>query len=387
MNAGAITTGTMQAGEAGPRRPRGGAIRPFAAPDIPRVCDLFVNTFRSSKNVRRDELAAAVEATFLTSPAYRPDCGSIVHVDAEGQVDGFWGVINITLRLGERRLRAGVLCALMADKSQADPTIGLGLLRAMLTGRLDVVFSDTANQLSLDLSRPLRFTVLPMQSLEWFKILRPAGTVAYFGARRAPALGGLIRRAASGMDRLLPRLPATQVYQRSIRGSTDRPMDQAAFIAAAPDLVAGYALRPAWDEVELAWALGLATQQVKNGPLHIREVLDRSGERAGAYLLYARAGGVAHALQVLARPGREEVVTGNLLRHATDLGAVAVRGMASREALLGLLRQPGILYRHVMNTIVWAKDKEVTAAVEAGDIMLGGLAGETFTRIFADNFT
>jgi hypothetical protein len=366
--------------------PDAGTVRSFHAGDIPRVSELFCRTFRSGAAHRQDEVASAIEATYLGSPAYAPEHGSIVHVDPAGRIDGFMGVINISLRIGERRLRAGVLGAYMAEDPRTHPGIGVSLARAVLARRLDVVFSDTANRTSLDISRALRYRPLPLQSLEWTKVLRPAGTAAHLLGRRRPLLRRCLAPLAAALDAALPRVATLDADPRSIVGATDRTIDAAGFAAVAGGLLDGYALRPAWDEAELAWLMGQAALQTKNGPLHVREVLDARGRRAGLYLLYARKGAVAHALQILAEPGRESMVVGSLIAMAKRLGAAAVRGAASREAVLGLTRQPGVFYRHLMSAIIWTQDEEAAAAIRAGDVFLGGLAGETWTRIFADSF-
>jgi hypothetical protein len=371
---------------AAPARRASGMIRPMVRTDIPDICELFIRTFRAGKTVRRDELQASFEDLLLTSPAYIPERSSIVHVDAQGRLDGFWGVINITLRFRDRDLRGGILCCLMADRPETNPVIGLSLIRAMVDGRLDVVFGDTANQIALSLTHPMHFTVLPLQSLDWFKILRPAGVAAHMVGRRLPPLAGALTAIAGAVDRMLPLKSLTSVDERSLRGSLDRPIDAAAFIAAAPGLVAAPALGPSWNVAEFSWILARAGQQQRNGRLHIREVIGRDGRMAGIYLMYASPGGVAHALQMLAREGREQVVAGSMIQQARALGAVAIHGATSREVLHGLLRQPAIFYRHFMSTTMWAADPEVVAAIKAGDVFVGGLMGETWTRIFSDSF-
>jgi hypothetical protein len=274
----------------------------------------------------------------------------------------------------------------MADDPKINPGIGVSLARAVLARRLDVVFSDTANRTSLDISRALRYRVLPLQSLEWTKVLRPASTAAHLLGRRRPFLRRCLSPVAGALDAALPRVAALDADPRSIEGTADRAIETSSFAAAAGALLDGYALRPVWDEAELAWLMGQAALQTKNGPLHVREVLDPRGRRVGLYLLYARKGAVAHALQVLAAPGGESMVIGNLIRRARNLGAASVRGAASRETVIGLTRQPGIFYRHLMSAIIWTQDAEVAAAIRSGDVFLGGLAGETWTRIFADSF-
>lgn len=364
----------------------GGTTRALERADIPRVAELFLTTFRGGHAPPTQELAAAIAATYLDPPAYTPETGSIVHVDARGRVDGFMGVINIDLRLGERTLKAGILSAYMADRPESSPEIGVRLVRAAISRPLDVVFTDTANRTSLDISRALRFSVLPAQSLAWTKVFRPAGAAAYWLFRGRPRLRGWTAPVAAALDRVLPALAFTAVDRRVLEGVDDRAVAAAAFVAAAPSFLPGDALRPAWDERELSWLVRQAGLRTKYGPLHIREVVDRTGRVIGLYLMYAERGGVAYALQVLSRAGRESQVWGNLLARAEKLGAVAVRGASSLATVEGLIRQPGVVYRNVMSTIVRTSDPEASAAVQCGKVLLGGLAGETWARVFGDDF-
>ncbi len=366
--------------------PRGG-VRPLERGDIPRVAEIFLRTFRDGPSDRTRAVCAAIEATYLGSPSYRSETGSIVHVDPRGRVDGFMGIINIGLRLGDRRLTAGVLSAYMAEGPGANPEIGVRLVRAAVARPLDVVFTDTANRTSLDISRALRFTVLPALSLEWAKVLKPVGLGAHTAARRRPLLRRWMAPPAAAIDAILPARAATAIDRRTIEGTLDRPITPADFVARAGRLVPSDGLRPAWDERELAWLVAQAASRTRNGPLQIREVLDRAGRCIGLYLLYAERGNVGFALQVLMQPGRESQVLGNLIVHAERLGAVAVRGASSPEIIEGLLRQPGVFYRNIMSTVVRTSDPEVMAAIRAGHVRLGGLAGETWARIFGDDFS
>ena len=140
--------------------------RSFRPDDIADICALFSQAFRPGVTVRRSDLADAIAETFLTAPAYHPDRGSLVHIDEAGRIDGFMGIINMTLRLGPRTLQAGVLSAYMADR-RANSAAGVALIRAARRLPLDLIFSDTASRRSLALSRPFGFTLLPLQSLQW----------------------------------------------------------------------------------------------------------------------------------------------------------------------------------------------------------------------------
>ncbi len=360
-----------------------GSIRAFHRSDIPQVCHLFSQTFRLGKSYRAAKLAACLEATYFDSPGYTEATGSIVHLDRNGVLDGFMGVIAMTMVVGERTLRAGILSAYMAADPDNNPGIGVSLIRGVTARDFDLLFTDTANRTSLDIARATRFVILPAQSLEWVKIHRPAGTAAYFLGKRLPRLARWIVPIARSADRVLRRfLPSGSPRPDGI---VSRPIAAADFAEAARPFLAHYDLKP--DPAELGWFVDQAGLQTKYGPLRIREVVDRIGRRTGLYLLYARRDGVAYALQILALPNREELVVGQMFADAAEFGAVAVRGATSPDLMKGLFRQKGLLYHHVMGTIAWTRDPEVAATLRGGNVFLGGIAGETWARIVTEDFS
>lgn len=360
-----------------------GSIRALEKSDIPQVCRLFSQTFRLGKSYQAGKLAACLEATYFDSPGYTEGTGSIVHLDRNGAVDGFMGVIAMTMVVGERTLRAGILSAYMAADPDNNPGIGVSLVRGVAARDFDLLFTDTANRTSLDIARATRFVILPAQSLEWVKIHRPAGTAAYFLGKRLPRLARWIVPIARAADSVLRRfLPSGPPHPDGI---VSRPIAAADFAVAARPFLDPYDLKPS--SAELGWFVEQAGLQTKYGPLQIREVVDRIGRRIGLYLLYARRDGVAYALQILALPNREELVVGQMFADVAAYGAVAVRGATSPDLMKGLFRQKGLFYHHVMGTIAWTRDPEVAAALRSGNAFLGGLAGETWARIVTEDFS
>ena len=382
----AVTLSTVP----GPSDVRGstGFVRAFQKRDIPRVCELFSETFRLGKSYRADDLAACIEATYFTSPAYTEDTGSIVHVDEAGQVDGFFGVIAISMQVNDTVLRGGILSAYMAADPDRNPGIGVSLARGIVPRGFDILIADTANRTSLDIARAQRFMILPAQSLEWVKIFRPAATGLHFLGKRLPRVASWLAPLSTIVDGPYQRFGPSSGKARKRDGTVSRPIDAEAFVEAAAGFVAHFAVKPAWTRLpELAWFVAQAGLQTKYGPLRIREVLDSSGRRVGLYLLYARRDGVAYALQVLAKPNREELVVARLIDDAAELGAAAVRGSTSPDIMQGLVRQNGIFYHHVMGTTAWGRDPATVAAIRSGNILIGGLAGETWARIVTEDFS
>ena len=366
----------------------GASVRAFTERDIPSVVELFGRTFRPGKRYDADALAACIRATYFEPPAYTPDTGSIVHLDGGGRVDGFLGIIPITMRFEQRIVRGGILSAYMAHDPERNPGIGIGLVRAVRHRGFDVIFTDTANRTSLDIARGLRFITVPAQSLEWVAVLRPAGTALHFLRKRWPRAASWLQPIVRGGDVAYAKLrPSPDADGRSLKGTMVRAIDAATFVDGADAFLESYALKPAWnDRTELGWFVAQAGLQTKYGALNIRDVVDRRGRRVGLYLLYAQPGGVAYALQILARTNHEDIVVANLIADARRLGAVAVRGATSDPILSGLFRQTGIFYHHVMGTTAWTADPDIADALRAGHVLLGGLAGETWTRLVTETF-
>ncbi len=77
---------------------------------------------------------------------------------------------------------------------------------------------------------------------------------------------------------------------------------------------------------------------------------------------------------------------GAVLRHAAALGAVAIKGQASPDLVNGLIRQPGIVYHHAAAVIAFSRHREIRETFLSDDAFLGGLMGESSTRLMADDF-
>ena len=353
--------------------------------DIPALCDLFGKTFRKGRTPRTEDLARCFEETYLGTVGDRESPASLVDVDAGGRVQGFMGIMTLAARFGEERLRGGVLGNFMACETDR-ARVGFRLARAMTRHGLDFLFTDTANQVSVGLARAIGFQNLPLQSLEWVKILRPCETASFMAGRRVPVLGAALRPMAYGADVIARRLPLATVLDQG-HEVIDRPIDPRAFAAKARVLLERFSLRPDWDNGDLPWLLAQAGLKTRNGPLHMRDVTDRNGDTLGLYLLYARPGGVAQTLQILAKRNQESTVLKALIIHAHEIGAVAVRGQIDPRLSVGLMTYPGIIYHHVMASIVYTRRPDLAAAFGSSDAFVGGLLGESWTRLIADEFT
>jgi len=116
-----------------------------------------------------------------------------------------------------------------------------------------------------------------------------------------------------------------------------------------------------------------------------RPGLPPDGVRHGCYVYYGGPHGIARVLQILARPECIDAVLDSLLTNAFRNGSVAVRGGTHPRLMNALLRH-GSMFFHRSSTIVHSADAELLHAIDSGDALVTGLAGEAWTRLIGDRF-
>lgn len=368
--------------------PAGRLIRPLERRDLEELADVFLRVFRGLEGEARRAAVPAVvahlEELYLDCPWYDASRGSLVHLDATGAVSGFLGSIQLPMRFDGTPLLASAMGTFMVADRSRDARAAVDLLRHHVANGLDLHFTDTANRISLGFREGLKFELLPLFSLEWVLALRPARLAVDRAARRWPFLPHRV------LDRLVRPLDARG---RRMLGFEEAPLAGVVrragvsdFLAFAPARVARLRLRPDWTEETAGWLIDRASRRRGNGPLRIQALDDAEGRTIGLWLVYAEPGSVASLLQAFALPGRERDVLAAVIRDADDLGCLAVRGTTEPAWMQALYGVPGMLFHHKGATGLRATRPDVVEAVRAGDLSIGGLTGESWTRLVADRF-
>lgn len=376
----------MQELEARPAPVGAGPIRPLLPDDLRQVADSFQRTFRDPRRPTPPGLADYLKALYLDHPWYDPALAARVFVGPGGTVEGFIGVLPLRLTFAGEDLRAAIAGSLMVRDPQANPLIGARLVRSFLSGPQELSITETANPVSVAMWQRAGHQPLLAYSLDWLRVLRPVGfAIAAMSelVRSAAALGPLALIADMAGDRLgRGRFrPAPEDKERCIGADAD----EEAFSGAVLHLSQRFALRPAWDAAMLRWILSHAAAKERHGTAFRRVVRDRSGRIVGCYLYYGRARGIGWVLQVLAPPDRMGAVVDDLLQHAYGIGCSAVRGRLSPHLAEPLMRRRTILFRRGA-TIIHARRPELLTAIERGEALVTGLAGEFWPRLIGGRF-
>jgi hypothetical protein len=160
-------------------------------------------------------------------------------------------------------------------------------------------------------------------------------------------------------------------------------MSVPAFLEHAPRLIAHYAVRPLWSKDELSWLVSLAAQNTQLGAFTIRSVEDRNGAVIGSFVYYATPR-TARVLNILSLPGQEIAVLDAMFRHLDRAGHAEARGRAQSALMMGLALQRWLVFRHKAFAMMLTRIPDVNEAVARGDVYVGGLAGEDWSRLMSD---
>jgi hypothetical protein len=360
-------------------------IRACRREDVPVIADLFMRVLSKQKRAAGPELKNYFERLVFEAPEADENLRSRVFVDAGGRVRGYIGILPQRMLLGGKPILAAAAGSLMVESPKEHPTAGARLLRAFLSGPQDLSFSETANDISQRMWVKAGGERLPSTSLDWVRVLRPAGFAVWLAARRMP-LASWLRPLAAGADHVLDRYAGNPFLPASTRASyRDADVGSAELGWLIPQLASSYTLHPAWEPERLQTLLAHAKRKERYGTLFRRVVHGQNGRPSGCYLYYGRPGGMAWVLQVLALPEAVGDTLDSLMHHAADLGCVGVRGRVQPDLLDSLLVRRCVLF-HVSATMVHARNKDLLAEVRPSRSLLTGLAGEGWTRLIGGEF-
>jgi hypothetical protein len=125
---------------------------------------------------------------------------------------------------------------------------------------------------------------LPASSLDWLRVLRPAGFAVALAGRAFPP-ASILRPAASGFDRLVEARGRNPLAAPEDNGGyLESDATNAELIDLIPSLSASYALHPDWHSPELSLLLAHAASKESYGDLHRGVVVAPGRGPVGCYL-------------------------------------------------------------------------------------------------------
>lgn len=367
-------------------------VRPLEERDLDNVTALYNSIFLGKRAASFVAIRNYLREFYLDGPFREADIPSLVHVAKCGRVSGFIGVHSVPYLIddgssetGVRKARAAYCGALMTEQQGRDPLAGARLLKGFLGGPQDLSLSETASTVSQAMWEKLRGEVISEQSLEWFRILRPASFAVAAGSLRLPCVSvfgplagftdGLLqrRRKISGLTGFLPEPMKTNVLTEE--GKLE------AFADIVRQVSGEFMARPDWSNGYLEHVLDTAIDKPLFGEPVIGVVRRKNGDLIGGFMYHLRRGGIARVLQIASTATNYGLVLDQLFDDAFKRGAAGIRGR-SNPSLLKAAHRRSMLFATVSASVIHAKDPKLTQLFLNGHSFMNGLAGETWNRFF-----
>jgi hypothetical protein len=349
--------------------------------DVPAVAGLFLKIFRGIDKPASPDLNGYLHALTLGSPSYSETAGTQIYQQQDGLISSALLSVPMRFMACGNVIPGRLLGVFMTNRDSAGAAqlnLGLRPKKASLS------FCDSASPTSAKSLMAIGGKTIPMQNLEWVRTFRPLSALL---GRHSPRF---LRRIDPGLATLLRPFDTLLGWLRGdddIKGPAGAKvleMSVPDFLAHAPGFIAHYAVRPLWSEDELGWLVGLAAQNTRLGTFTIRAIEDCSGTLIGCFVYYASPGRTAHVLNILSLPDHEVGVLGAMFRYLEDTGHVEARGRTQPVLMAGLGLQRWLVFRHRAFAMALTRVPEVNAAIARGDIYVGGLAGEDWSRLMCD---
>ena len=268
-----------------------------------------------------DALAGYLQDVYLDNPWYDPELTSLVCVEG-GRIDGFLGVVARPMLYGGQPVRAA---ASSNFRVRGNPLVAMRLLKHFFAGPQDLSVANGANPLSKKIWEGSGGVALPLYSLDWFGLIRPARGLLELAAtsRTRPWPRGL-RPLADLADLVAGNRLARRADARAAASVVAELEPQSAvdWLARAPD----FDLVPRYEAPAFAWLLERCRAKALGGRLRAMAVREPQGAALGWFVYYEKRARVGEMVQLVAREGRLEAVLRAALTDAAAQGLAMLRG-------------------------------------------------------------
>ena len=352
-------------------------VRPAEPADVAQIADLFASVFRSRSTPDTADLNTYLTQLMFSHPNYTPENGSIVSVDGAGKVKSSLVIVPMTYRIADETVTARLACSFMAA-DDANPRSIAALIFQLRPRAHQISFSDSAAPVSVSHLKAIGGIELPIQGLRWYKIFKPIPSVASYVRHRV---------SQKYPTRLRPGALPTPV---NIAGTTlpsgysAGPAEVGVYAEYANRLLSGYTVAPIYTAEHLNWTIDASGDVPGHGRLMLAQVQDENGDLCGIFSFIGASGAEAQILDLLWQTGKQAAVVETVFASLKEAGFAFVSAQLRPEIIPALSKQKGIWYRHVTGVSAASKSPAFKQAMQSGQAYIGGVAGESWSRLVHD---
>ena len=364
-------------------------VRPLVETDLEQVAELFMQRFRKARRTpgARAEIAACMKTLYLDHPGRVGDADALVSLDSDGRIGAFVGATRARFRLDGEPLNVCISGTLMASPEPRHALAAVQILRESRKLDYDLIVTDSANRASLAVCQAMNYFPVSPDSLEWMCVFEPAAlALDKLRQRVASPLLGALRPLARALDLAAAAALRGAAPPAKLGVWRDEAADAESYIAAVAKLGATFRLRPDLDDSEFHWLIARARERQSAGPLHLRVLYDPAGRPAGAYAAYGGKGEAARVFHCLAAPNAWGRLFDAMRESARARGCIAAHGPLKAPMMAHAYAVRGVVFYYACGMLAYTNRADVRTAIERGEAILGGFAGDRWTRLASDSF-
>ncbi|CVI61045.1 MULTISPECIES: GNAT family N-acetyltransferase [Agrobacterium] len=350
--------------------------------DMPAVEAVLNSAFRKTGQERNFDFRSYIEKLFFGSPAFSPENGSVVY-DAGDRVTSVILAVPMRFIVHGKPVTARLLCAFASD-GKIGALGAARLSRGMRASKHDMLFSDTASPVSADHWVAIGGNMLPIESLQWHKALKPFCTIALRMPRRSKLAKTTLALTALGFVDGILRRWKKGLRPPEVAGARVRAVDYETFRREALAKIERFSIRPEWSHEEFHWLIEMSKTNESLGELKSVVIENAEGHVMGAALFFGQRGRTAYVLNLVCDAGCENDVLNTLFRHFDDENYAHVTGMAQPFLINALYRQNHMSFRHDGYFCMATRDDALREKALVGDIYIGGLCSESWSKLITD---
>ncbi|NTE88760.1 hypothetical protein [Agrobacterium rubi] len=352
-------------------------VRPTEPADVTQIADLFSSVFRTRSKPNKAELAAYLSQLMFSHPNYTPENGSIVSVDGAGRVKSTLIILPISYRIGDEPVTARLACAFMAA-NDANPRSIAALIFQLRPRGHQISFSDSAAPVSVSHLKAIGGTELPVQGLRWYKIFKPLPSAVNYVRRRISQKYPKLLHPGS-----LP-VPIAIAPTVLSSGYSVASADTAVYAQYANQFLSHCTVAPIYSAEHLDWTITASCDADGRGRLVLAQVQDENGDLCGLFSFVGARGGEVQVLDLLWKTGQQDSVVDAVFESLKAAGFSFVSAQLRPEIIPALSRHKDIWYRHVTGVSATSRSPEFKQAMQNGQAYIGGVAGESWSRLVHD---
>lgn len=357
-------------------------VRPMRRDDLPAVETVLNSAFKKTGQERNFDFRSYIERLFFGSPAFSPENGSVVY-DTGDRVTSVILAIPMRFVVHGKTITARLLCAFASDGKLG--ALGAARLsRGMRASKHDMLFSDTASPVSADHWVAIGGNMLPIESLQWHKALKPFCTIALRMPRRSKLAKTTLALMTLGFVDGILRRWKKGLRPPEVAGARVRAVDYETFRREALAKIERFSIRPEWSYEEFHWLVEMSRANESLGELKSLLIENAEGHVMGAALFFGQRGRTAYVLNLVCDAGRENDVLNTLFCHFDDENYAHITGMSQPFLINALYRQNHMSFRHDGYFCMATRDDALREKALAGDMYIGGLCSESWSKLITD---